>query len=522
MQTIEHISEQTIERYRARLSPPAEFLSVQSHVGECADCRARLAQAVDASGLGTGLRPEALSDLFGFDGEPEHVPGEQLTLYVDGKLDEVEREIADSHLAVCRECAADLIDLRRYQTLLVAAEAAPVNAPVVETVSVGASEIERAPMQFRERQRGWPESRSLWQRLLSFDFLPSFGAFMPAGVAVAAVLAVLLLGVWLAMRTGEQPDSKMARVEPGKQPAAIASNENAAPTPTVSNAQNDSSISTPNANSPSGVQVPSTSTPDSPRVPQPGARKPHAPDVGTPADAELLVALNDAGGRIALGAQGNVRGLESLSPSAQQAVRQSLQTQRADTPRTLGALAGANNGVLMSGSATTPNEGVPFSFISPVGKVVRDSQPTLRWRPFAGATSYTVAVVDANFRVVAQSEQLSATEWTPPKSLPRGANYSWQVTALHPDGTEVVSPVAPAPQAKFRVLEQSALDDITQLETSGVQSHLARGVLYARAGLLNEAATEFESLVKANPRSPLARKLLNSVRRRKAQTKEWP
>ena len=52
--------------------------------------------------------------------------------------------------------------------------------------------------------------------------------------------------------------------------------------------------------------------------------------------------------------------------------------------------------------------------------------------------------------------------------------------------------------------------DLTSLKRSN--SHLALGVFYTRAGLLNEAEREFQRLVKLNPQSELARKLLQSVR----------
>ncbi len=62
-------------------------------------------------------------------------------------------------------------------------------------------------------------------------------------------------------------------------------------------------------------------------------------------------------------------------------------------------------------------------------------------------------------------------------------------------------------------MDENALDEVTRMEKSGVKSHLARGVIYAQAGLLDEAGTEFEALVQDNPRSQLARRLLNSVKK---------
>ena len=108
---------------------------------------------------------------------------------------------------------------------------------------------------------------------------------------------------------------------------------------------------------------------------------------------------------------------------------------------------------------------------------------------------------------------MTTTVWQPSKPLPRGANYSWQVTATLADGTETVSPSSPAPQARFRVIEQNLFDDINKLETSGARpSNLALGVLYAKAGMKREARAAFEGLVKENPNSDIVRKLLQSVK----------
>ena len=43
-------------------------------------------------------------------------------------------------------------------------------------------------------------------------------------------------------------------------------------------------------------------------------------------------------------------------------------------------------------------------------------------------------------------------------------------------------------------------------------SHLLRATIYARAGLLDEAEREYQALLNANPRSTIARKLLQHLR----------
>jgi hypothetical protein len=44
---------------------------------------------------------------------------------------------------------------------------------------------------------------------------------------------------------------------------------------------------------------------------------------------------------------------------------------------------------------------------------------------------------------------------------------------------------------------------------------LTLGILYAQSGLLDDAEREFQALLRANPQSPLVRKLLRIVREKR-------
>ena len=223
-----------------------------------------------------------------------------------------------------------------------------------------------------------------------------------------------------------------------------------------------------------------------------------------PIDSEVVLALNDAGGRVTLDATGNVGGLGSVSPSAMQAVKEALTTGRVDLPSS-SELIGKKSTLL-----GPKDEADSFSLISPVGTATRSGRPMLRWRQLSGASSYTVSILDADFNAVTTSPPLTGTSWTPPRALDRGRIYSWQVTAVK-DGKEIVSPSTPAPEARFKVLEKAKADELNEVERVA-NSHLARGVLYARAGVLDDAERELRSLLAANPKSPIAQKLLQSVR----------
>jgi anti-sigma factor RsiW len=219
--------------------------------------------------------------------------------------------------------------------------------------------------------------------------------------------------------------------------------------------------------------------------------------------SSFVVALNDGGGRVTLDKEGNVAG---APPPFQQVVKQTLTAQRVETPRTLTELIG-KSGVLMGPA----DEGHPFALLGPVGTVVISDRPTFRWRALGGADSYVVKIYDADFNEVAVSPRLSETAWGVTRSLERGRTYSWQVTARSGD-KDVSSPVKPAPEARFMTLDQAKANELANAKSAAAGSHLTLGVLYAQAGLLDDAERELQALLLANPKSTLAQRLLRSVR----------
>src|SRR5262245_24142142 len=156
-----------------------------------------------------------------------------------------------------------------------------------------------------------------------------------------------------------------------------------------------------------------------------------------------------------------------------------------------------------------------FVLLDPVGRIVTDDRPTFRWRPLNGAISYKLTVTDpeAGYKEVAASPELRETKWTVDRPLERGRIYTWQVIA-RADGREVKAP-APNREAKFKLLEQARADEITRAEKVYAGRRLALGLLYAQAGLLDEAEREIKALVAANPQSPVAKNLLRDLRARR-------
>ena len=215
--------------------------------------------------------------------------------------------------------------------------------------------------------------------------------------------------------------------------------------------------------------------------------------------------LYDDGRMITVDDEGNITGLETFPQSVQQPIKAALTGKQVEVPSSFHELA-AKGSTLMGSS----NEGVSVALTGPIGTVIKTVRPTLRWRALDGATSYSVSVYNSDFEKVASSPPLTGTEWTVPQPLRRGGVYSWQIVATK-DGKEILSPAPPAPEAKFKVLDQSKLDEVEQMKRAHPGSHLMLGVLYSQNGLMDDAEREFKALLKANPKSVIARKLANSI-----------
>jgi hypothetical protein len=157
------------------------------------------------------------------------------------------------------------------------------------------------------------------------------------------------------------------------------------------------------------------------------------------------------------------------------------------------------------------SSGGALALLGPVGAVVAGRRPTFRWRPLNGATSYQITITDsaAGYREVVSSPQLQGRKWTADRPLERGRVYTWQIIARAGDG-EVKSP-----EAKFKVLDPAAAGALAKVNRIYAGRRLALGLLYAEAGLLDDAERELKALVVANPQSPIAKSLLQDLRSKK-------
>jgi hypothetical protein len=223
-------------------------------------------------------------------------------------------------------------------------------------------------------------------------------------------------------------------------------------------------------------------------------------------NSAIVAVLKDAGGEVTIDKNGRVTGLDHVPENRRQYVVRASLSERIEPADVLRRLSGEQSG--LRGDENGPQK---FRLLSPVRSVVVEDRPIFRWESLAAVSSYRVYVLDENGNQVGQSEELppTQTQWKASEPLRRGQIFSWVVSALV-HGKKIVSPSASAPEMKFAVLSTADFKELTRLKKSN--SHLALGVFYARAGLLDEAEREFQSLVELNPQAELPRKLLQSVR----------
>jgi len=228
----------------------------------------------------------------------------------------------------------------------------------------------------------------------------------------------------------------------------------------------------------------------------------------TPPDRDagtVLVRLNEGGSLLTINSQGELVGAEAWPQEYQRMAREALMNQRVEKSSQLAGL-NRRGSSLMGGD----DKGQTFGVIEPAGKIIFIDRPVFRWSTLTGATGYIVEVYDGNFNSVATSPVVTGNSWTAP-SLKRGQLYSWQVKATK-DGQEFLAPRPPAAQAQFRVLDQASSAEISRVRRDYSSSHLLLGLLYAKAGLLEEAERELSALQAVNPDASVLRRLSESIR----------
>jgi hypothetical protein len=222
--------------------------------------------------------------------------------------------------------------------------------------------------------------------------------------------------------------------------------------------------------------------------------------------AEPASTIRDGKQVVSITPGGGVDGLPAIADADRAFLEKALIERQIEPAASLADLP-AKHGVLMGAPAEHPQVGL----LAPLGTVVESDRPVFRWQPLAGAL-YRVSVFNAAYDAVAHSDWMSSTLWQVTTPLQRGSRYSWQL-GVRWDVEEFTMPAVPAPEARFRVLGAAQEVEIARARSEWGGSHLVLGLLYARAGLIDDAQREMQTLREQNPDSDVVAGLLKSIQR---------
>ncbi|MGH9592007.1 MAG: hypothetical protein ACRD5L_02875 [Bryobacteraceae bacterium] len=144
------------------------------------------------------------------------------------------------------------------------------------------------------------------------------------------------------------------------------------------------------------------------------------------------------------------------------------------------------------------------TLVRPVSEAVFETQPTFYWQPGFGDPPYTVTIFLGS-QVVARGG-VANTSWTVPTPLPRGGNYTWQLTSA-----------GASARASFRVLDDVESRRWTAVKGAHPNSHLVMGTVAEQLGMLSLAEREYAALVKDYPQSETVTRLLSNIQEMRAQ-----
>lgn len=446
----EHLSSEIVERYQLRLLTAVARFEADIHLANCPQCRQQLDEADNLKTLYNAFQSNLM---YVTESVSEHFSGEQVAAYVGDKFDEVETEIATSHLNWCASCTSEVNETR---AIALSFEKEP--ATLVKKISTVGSLQQRL-------QSHWDKTRR------------PFYVYVAGAFATVMLVLALPYALWTGFFGSKQKDGSNI---------SIAKKSNQAP---PENTSKESSSSDP-ANT--------TATPVATQAP-PLPHSPTAVTIGTdspvseaPVSLSWLLPNDRQLFSKAVGSRGELEVAEII-------------------PR-------LHNGVTNMGR-TLPQS---FSLLRPLGEVIRDTQPVIKWEKLETAERYQVYIsdhgVDGKERKKTFVDRfVTDTEWTIDRVLERGHLYLLQVIAITPEG-KVYGTGLNDTSTVFFVMPEAEAQRVKLAEdhyraSRNPQAHLALGIRYAKAGLIDEARREFNAYLEQHPKSQIVSRLLASLNR---------
>ncbi|MCI0417078.1 zf-HC2 domain-containing protein [bacterium] len=110
----QHLLPEQLEQFKNGKGLPDELRAAADHLAFCSECRKKVLEGEALREMISSIRDRLDSEEEDFD----HLTYEQTEAYLDETLDEVDREIAESHLQICSRCAAEAMELKSFKNSL--------------------------------------------------------------------------------------------------------------------------------------------------------------------------------------------------------------------------------------------------------------------------------------------------------------------------------------------------------------------------------------------------------------------
>ncbi|HTX75420.1 MAG TPA: tetratricopeptide repeat protein, partial [Terracidiphilus sp.] len=227
--------------------------------------------------------------------------------------------------------------------------------------------------------------------------------------------------------------------------------------------------------------------------------------LAVPRISDTVASLHNGRMELALDRAGQLYGAQDVAAQYQDQMKAAMLTGRVVS--TLPTRFGGRSPETMLGSPLATSS---FRVISPASEVLMDDRPTFRWQPLSEAASYHVTIYDAAYRKIQESHALQQATWRAEAPLPRGAIYTWTVTAQSAHGV-AREPSPPQPEAAFQIMTAETATELRDAARSYAGNPLLLAVLYAHAGAIDEARAQLNLLVNQNPGNGLAARLQASL-----------
>jgi hypothetical protein len=153
----------------------------------------------------------------------------------------------------------------------------------------------------------------------------------------------------------------------------------------------------------------------------------------------------------------------------------------------------------------------------PVGEVIREKQPVLRWNPVKNVKSYLVSVYDENYNEV-YTKEVTGTTLKVETSLKRGEKFQWQVKANINDEKRTIVTSSPS---IFRVAKDDVAGKIERIEPKN-NLRWKRVELLFNEGLLSEAEKTLNEILVKDRKNKLAQEYLQKIKALKKKTQNPP